>query len=57
DGDGQPTQLRRIEELWFEDGNIVLQAGAAMYRVYRGTLAMHSSVFKDMLSFPAARAP
>ncbi|KAJ7061560.1 hypothetical protein C8F01DRAFT_987319, partial [Mycena amicta] len=34
------------------DGNIVLQAGEALYRVYRGTLAMHSSVFKDMLSFP-----
>ncbi|KAJ7221395.1 hypothetical protein GGX14DRAFT_353743 [Mycena pura] len=43
---------RRIEGLWFEDGNIVLQAGNALYRVYRGTLATHSSVFKDMLSFP-----
>ncbi|KAJ7221400.1 hypothetical protein GGX14DRAFT_669607 [Mycena pura] len=43
---------RRIEGLWFEDGNIVLQAGNALYRVYRGTLATHSAVFKDMLSFP-----
>ncbi|KAJ7061555.1 hypothetical protein C8F01DRAFT_987061 [Mycena amicta] len=52
DVDTQSRLLRRIEELWFDDGNIVIQAGDALYRVYRGTLAMHSSVFKDMLSFP-----
>nr|GAT58144.1 predicted protein [Mycena chlorophos] len=45
----QPT---RPETLWFEDGNIVFQAGNTQYRLYRGTLARHSSVFKDMLSFP-----
>ncbi|KAF7322304.1 hypothetical protein HMN09_00008000 [Mycena chlorophos] len=45
----QPT---RPDNLWFEDGNIVFQAGNTQYRLYRGTLARHSSVFKDMLSFP-----
>ncbi|KAF7314946.1 BTB domain-containing protein [Mycena indigotica] len=43
---------RRIPELWFEDGNIVLQAGNVQYRVFRSILARHSPVFRDMLSFP-----
>ncbi|KAF7353921.1 BTB domain-containing protein [Mycena venus] len=42
----------RIQELWFEDGNLVIQAGNKQYRVYRGVLAMHSPVFQDMFSFP-----
>ncbi|KAF7353919.1 BTB domain-containing protein [Mycena venus] len=48
----QPKELRRADELWFEDGNLVIQAGNSQYRVYRGILAMRSPVFKDMLSFP-----
>ncbi|KAJ7073992.1 hypothetical protein C8F01DRAFT_5919 [Mycena amicta] len=46
------AELRRIEDLWFDDGNIILQAGNAQYRVHRSTLARRSPVFKDMLSFP-----
>ncbi|KAJ7061492.1 hypothetical protein C8F01DRAFT_1057403 [Mycena amicta] len=45
-------QPHRVEDLWFEDGNIVLQAGSAQYKVYRGTLSRQSPVFQDMLSFP-----
>ncbi|KAJ7932795.1 hypothetical protein B0H13DRAFT_2263093 [Mycena leptocephala] len=52
DVDNQPTEPQRVQELWFEDGNIVIQAGNSLYRVFRGILATHSSVFKDMLSFP-----
>lgn len=52
DVDNQPLEPQRVQELWFEDGNIVIQAGNSLYRVYRGVLATHSSVFKDMLSFP-----
>lgn len=52
EADTQPGEPHRIEALWFEDGNIVLRAGNALYRVYRGTLATHSPVFKDILSFP-----
>ncbi|KAJ7061511.1 hypothetical protein C8F01DRAFT_1137629, partial [Mycena amicta] len=52
DSSNQAGELRRIEGLWFEDGNLVLQAGNALYKVYRGALATHSSVFSDMLSFP-----
>ncbi|KAJ7689829.1 hypothetical protein B0H17DRAFT_1011892 [Mycena rosella] len=39
-------------ELWFEDGNIILQAGNSQFRVYRGILAARSPIFQDMLSFP-----
>ncbi|KAJ7612116.1 hypothetical protein FB45DRAFT_759985 [Roridomyces roridus] len=42
----------RIPELWFEDGNIVIQAGKSQFRVHRGILSARSSVFQDMLSFP-----
>ncbi|KAF7295893.1 hypothetical protein HMN09_01133000 [Mycena chlorophos] len=47
-----PIAVYRVEELWFDDGNIVLQAGSAQYRVFRGILARNSAVFQDMLSFP-----
>ncbi|KAF7353922.1 BTB domain-containing protein [Mycena venus] len=47
-----PSRSQRVEALWFEDGNIVIQAGNSQYRVYRGVLAARSPVFQDMLSFP-----
>ncbi|KAF7359030.1 BTB domain-containing protein [Mycena sanguinolenta] len=50
--DSRPTELRRVQELWFEDGSLVIQAGNSQYRVYRGILAMYSPVFQDMLSLP-----
>ncbi|KAJ7119171.1 hypothetical protein C8R44DRAFT_673523 [Mycena epipterygia] len=43
---------QRVEELWFEYGDIVLAAGSSQYRVYRGILAARSPVFQDMLGFP-----
>ncbi|KZP23501.1 hypothetical protein FIBSPDRAFT_823475 [Athelia psychrophila] len=43
--------------IWFEDGNIVLQAEQTRYKVYRGTLAQNSTVFNDMLSFPQPSGP
>nr|GAT45809.1 predicted protein [Mycena chlorophos] len=46
------TEPCRAEELWFEDENIVLQAGNTQYRVHRSMLARHSPVFRDMLAFP-----
>lgn len=39
-------------DVWLEDGNIVIQAEGKQFKVYRGVLAMHSSVFKDMFSIP-----
>ncbi|KAK7036043.1 BTB domain-containing protein, partial [Favolaschia claudopus] len=42
----------RLEDLWFDDGNLVIQAQSTLYRVYRGFLSSRSTVFEDMLAFP-----
>lgn len=42
----------RRSDLWFEDGNVVLEAEGTFFKVYRGNLARHSSVFAAMFSFP-----
>jgi hypothetical protein len=52
DVDSEPIQPQHVQELWFDDGNIVIQAGNRQFRVYRGVLAARSTVFQDMLSFP-----
>ncbi|KAJ7684268.1 hypothetical protein DFH06DRAFT_968647 [Mycena polygramma] len=52
DVDTQTSEARKVPELWFEDGNLVIQAGNSLYRVYRGFLATHSVVFADMLGLP-----
>ncbi|RPD76886.1 hypothetical protein L226DRAFT_459128, partial [Lentinus tigrinus ALCF2SS1-7] len=43
---------RKDEEVWFEDGNLILATATVQFRVYRGLLVRHSLVFKDMLSLP-----
>lgn len=47
-----PNPIKRDDEFWFEDGNIVLIARDIEFRVYKGILAKHSSVFQDMFSLP-----
>ncbi|KAI0632740.1 hypothetical protein C8Q77DRAFT_1218231 [Trametes polyzona] len=47
-----PTAPRKDEELWFEDGTLILVARDVKFRIYRGPLIAHSPVFKDMLSLP-----
>ncbi|KZP14498.1 hypothetical protein FIBSPDRAFT_935715 [Athelia psychrophila] len=39
-------------DIWYDDGNVILEAEATQFKVYRGALAEASSVFKDMFSFP-----
>ena len=46
------SQLTRCEELWFEDGTVVLRAEDTIFRVYRGVLCRQSSVFKDLFEVP-----
>ena len=41
----------RNEELWFQDGNVILIVGDIGFRVYQGLLAERSPVFKGMFSF------
>ncbi|TFK85596.1 hypothetical protein K466DRAFT_551818 [Polyporus arcularius HHB13444] len=43
---------KRDEEFWFEDGNVMLVARDVEFRVFKGILADHSPVFKDMFSLP-----
>ncbi|KAK7036046.1 BTB domain-containing protein [Favolaschia claudopus] len=42
----------RLEDLWFDDGNLVIQAQSTLYWVYRGFLSSRSTVFEDMLALP-----
>ena len=44
--------LKKDEEFWFEDGNLLLVARDVQFRVYQGPLVAHSPVFQDMLSLP-----
>ncbi len=43
---------KRDLEFWYSDGNIILVARDVEFRVYKGLLADHSSVFRDMFSLP-----
>ena len=48
--------LKRQEELWFDDGNLILTGRDTGFWIYRGLLASQSTVFSDMLlsSSPSA---
>ncbi|KAM5534175.1 hypothetical protein V8D89_012195 [Ganoderma adspersum] len=50
--DVQPESQERDEDFWYEDGMIILIAANVKFCVYRGPLAKHSPIFRDMLSFP-----
>jgi hypothetical protein len=50
--ESSPNVLKRAEELWFKDGNIVLRADDTVFRLYKGILAANSSVFHTMLELP-----
>lgn len=39
-------------DIWYEDGNVILQAEGTQFKVHKSILAQSSSVFKDMFSFP-----
>ncbi|THU82654.1 hypothetical protein K435DRAFT_872102 [Dendrothele bispora CBS 962.96] len=43
---------QRVEELWYEDGTLIIEAGGFAFRVYAGILSARSSVFCDMMSIP-----
>lgn len=41
-----------LSDIWYDDGNVVLQAQNTQFKVYRGILAQSSPVFKDMFMLP-----
>ncbi|PPQ98086.1 hypothetical protein CVT26_003256 [Gymnopilus dilepis] len=44
-------------DFWFRDGNIVIIAGSAAFKVHRGQLERHSEVFSDLFSLPQPDNP
>ena len=40
----------RHDELWFDDGDLVIIAGNVEFRVYREPIARHSSILSDVMS-------
>ncbi|KAJ6535751.1 hypothetical protein B0H19DRAFT_1184114 [Mycena capillaripes] len=44
--------FHHVDQLWFEDGTLILGAGNSLFRVYGGLLAKRSPVFHDMLGIP-----
>lgn len=39
-------------KVWYDDGNVVLEAQGAHFKVHRGLLSESSSVFRDMFTIP-----
>ncbi|EPQ57627.1 hypothetical protein GLOTRDRAFT_127984 [Gloeophyllum trabeum ATCC 11539] len=47
---GSDAGVTHCEDLWFEDGTVVLQAESTIFKVHRTILARNSTFFKDMFS-------
>ena len=45
------------EEFWYEDGTVILVVHDVEFRIYKGLLADHSPVFRDMFSLPQPPDP
>ncbi|KAJ7842915.1 hypothetical protein B0H13DRAFT_2676471 [Mycena leptocephala] len=50
--DVETPTLQRSEDLWFDDGTVVLKAQTTLFRVYRGILAAQSPIFRDTFAIP-----
>lgn len=46
------SDIKRSKDIWFDDGNIVLQVDQTQFRVHGSILSRHSSVFCDMFALP-----
>lgn len=47
-----PATITRSEDIWFSDGNIILEAEGQQFRVHQSILARHSTVFQGMFDVP-----
>ena len=41
-----------IPRVWYDDGNLIIEAGSSRFRIYKGLLADKSLLFSTMLSLP-----
>lgn len=48
----RPTAFHHHQDLYFEDGNIVLLAKNTYFKLHKGVLARQSKKFQDMFSNP-----
>ncbi|KAH9937901.1 uncharacterized protein BXZ73DRAFT_25903, partial [Epithele typhae] len=44
--------LHKVEDLWYEDGTIILIAGTAAFCIQKGVLITLSPIFRDILALP-----
>ncbi|KDR69924.1 hypothetical protein GALMADRAFT_897108 [Galerina marginata CBS 339.88] len=44
--------LQKVMALWFDDADVVFQAGQKLFRVHRSILSARSAIFRDMFSMP-----
>lgn len=56
-GSAAKLLVKQDDEFWFEDGNIVLIARDIEFCVFKGILAKHSPLFRDMFSLPPPSRP
>ncbi|KAJ7174913.1 hypothetical protein C8R46DRAFT_945816 [Mycena filopes] len=52
DPETEPTSVVRAQDLWFEDGGIVVKAQKTLFRVSRAILVLQSPIFADMFKIP-----
>ncbi|KAH9932275.1 uncharacterized protein B0H18DRAFT_987382 [Fomitopsis serialis] len=50
--DRQSTDFKNDEEIWYEDGTVILVVRNIGFRVYRGLLAERAEIFRDLFSIP-----
>ena len=44
-----------VSDLWYNDGNVVLQAESSLFRVSLGVLAARSPIFDDIQKLPRSQ--
>ncbi|KAJ6455908.1 hypothetical protein C8R47DRAFT_1228074 [Mycena vitilis] len=52
DTETQSPDLVRADQLWFEDGGIIVKAETTLFRLSRGVLIIQSPIFADLFSLP-----
>lgn len=51
-GDAGAPEATPSRQIWFSDGNIILEAANTSFRVYSQLIAAKSTVLADILAFP-----